>query len=126
MKRPLLFSCAACACLLAAGERAARDWPMWGGAGDRNMVSSMSGAPATWDVKTRKNVKWMAKLGSQTYGNPVVAGGQVYVGTNNDPARNRACVRRLAELRPALACFGHGPPLRDPDKLADFVARLPD
>ncbi len=42
-----------------------------------------------------------------------------------DPARNRACARRLAELRPALACFGHGPPLRDPEKLAKFVAGLP-
>jgi hydroxyacylglutathione hydrolase len=42
-----------------------------------------------------------------------------------DPARNRACARRLAELKPALACFGHGPPLRDPDKLAKFVAGLP-
>ena len=42
-----------------------------------------------------------------------------------DPARNRASARRLAELRPALACFGHGPPLRDPDKLARFVAGLP-
>lgn len=42
-----------------------------------------------------------------------------------DPARNRESARRLAELRPALACFGHGAPLRDPDKLADFVARLP-
>jgi glyoxylase-like metal-dependent hydrolase (beta-lactamase superfamily II) len=42
-----------------------------------------------------------------------------------DPARNRESARRLAELRPALACFGHGAPLRDPGKLADFVARLP-
>ncbi|MGH2904076.1 MAG: MBL fold metallo-hydrolase [Solirubrobacteraceae bacterium] len=42
-----------------------------------------------------------------------------------DPARNRASARRLAELRPALACFGHGPPLRDPGKLAEFVAGLP-
>jgi len=42
-----------------------------------------------------------------------------------DPARNRESARRLAELRPALACFGHGPPLRDPGKLAEFVARLP-
>jgi len=25
-----------------------------------------------------------AQLGSQSYGNPVVAGGQVYVGTNNE------------------------------------------
>ena len=33
-------------------------------------------------------MKWVAKLGSQTYGNPVVAGGQVYVGTNNELALN--------------------------------------
>jgi glyoxylase-like metal-dependent hydrolase (beta-lactamase superfamily II) len=43
-----------------------------------------------------------------------------------DPARNRASARRLAELRPQLACFGHGPPLRDPGQLAEFVAQLPD
>jgi glyoxylase-like metal-dependent hydrolase (beta-lactamase superfamily II) len=42
-----------------------------------------------------------------------------------DPVRNRASIRRLAALRPALACFGHGAPLRDPDKLADFAAQLP-
>jgi hydroxyacylglutathione hydrolase len=41
-----------------------------------------------------------------------------------DPAQNRASARRLAALRPSLACFGHGAPLRDPDKLADFVADL--
>jgi hydroxyacylglutathione hydrolase len=41
-----------------------------------------------------------------------------------DPARNRTSARRLAELRPALACFGHGPPLRDPDMLAEFVDGL--
>jgi hydroxyacylglutathione hydrolase len=35
-----------------------------------------------------------------------------------DPARNRESMRRLAELRPALTLFGHGPPLRDPDGLA--------
>ena len=41
-----------------------------------------------------------------------------------DPARNRASARRLAALRPRLACFGHGPPLRDPGMIADFVAGL--
>src|SRR4030095_6163449 len=51
------------------------DWPMWGGTPDRNRVSSMKGLPAEWDVKTKKNVKWVAELGSQSYGNPVVAGG---------------------------------------------------
>jgi glyoxylase-like metal-dependent hydrolase (beta-lactamase superfamily II) len=42
-----------------------------------------------------------------------------------DPPRNRDSARRLAELRPRLACFGHGPPLRDPGVFADFVAALP-
>jgi hydroxyacylglutathione hydrolase len=42
-----------------------------------------------------------------------------------DPARNRESARRIATLEPALACFGHGPPLRDPDRLARFVAQLP-
>lgn len=41
-----------------------------------------------------------------------------------DPAQNRASARRLAALRPALVCFGHGGPLRDPDELAEFVAGL--
>ena len=61
------------------------DWPMWGGTPDRNMVSKQKGMPTTWDIKTGKNVKWVAKLGSQSYGNPVVGGGVVLVGTNNDP-----------------------------------------
>jgi hydroxyacylglutathione hydrolase len=43
-----------------------------------------------------------------------------------DPARNRESARRLATLRPALACFGHGAPLRNPARLADFAARMPD
>ena len=43
-----------------------------------------------------------------------------------DPARNRQSARRLAALRPTLTCFGHGPPLRDPGKLEDFIARLPE
>jgi outer membrane protein assembly factor BamB len=61
---------------------------MWGGTPDRNMASSMQGIPASWDIQSGKNVKWVAKLGSQTYGNPVVADGQVYVGTNNSLALN--------------------------------------
>jgi glyoxylase-like metal-dependent hydrolase (beta-lactamase superfamily II) len=43
-----------------------------------------------------------------------------------DPVRNRRSARRLAELRPQLTCFGHGPPLRDPGKLAEFIALLPE
>jgi len=35
-----------------------------------------------------------------------------------DPELNRASMRRLAALRPAVALFGHGAPVRDPDRLA--------
>jgi outer membrane protein assembly factor BamB len=35
-------------------------------------------------------VKWVAELGSQTYGNPVVANGMVFVGTNNEAMRDPA------------------------------------
>ena len=63
-------------------------WPMWGGTPDRNMVSNMKGLPTDWDIKTKKNVKWVAQLGSQSYGNPVVAGGMVFVGTNNELLRD--------------------------------------
>jgi len=66
----------------------AQDWTMWGGTPGRNMVSSMKNLPVAWDVKTMKNIRWKADLGSQTYGNPVVAGGKVFVGTNNETPRN--------------------------------------
>ena len=59
------------------------DWPMWGGSPDRNAVSAEKGIPHQWDLKTNKNVKWVAPLGSYSYGGPVVAGGRVYVSTNN-------------------------------------------
>jgi outer membrane protein assembly factor BamB len=52
------------------------------------MVSNMKGLPGEWDIKTKKNVKWVAKLGSQSYGNPVVADGMVFVGTNNELLRD--------------------------------------
>ena len=61
---------------------------MWGGTPDRNMVSNTKGLPSEWDVKTKKNIKWVADLGSQSYGNPVVAGGIVFVGTNNEGLRD--------------------------------------
>jgi outer membrane protein assembly factor BamB len=73
---------------LAASDPGTGDWPMWGGTPDRNMVSNMKGLPTDWDVKTKKNIKWVADLGSQSYGNPVVSGGMVFVGTNNEGLRD--------------------------------------
>jgi glyoxylase-like metal-dependent hydrolase (beta-lactamase superfamily II) len=41
-----------------------------------------------------------------------------------DPRENRRSLRILWELRPALVCFGHGPPLRDLQPLEQVVQRL--
>jgi outer membrane protein assembly factor BamB len=76
------------ALFLVASVAVSADWPMWGGTPSRNMVSPLTGMPSQWDVKTGKNVKWVAALGSQSYGNPVVAGGVVLVGTNNEALRD--------------------------------------
>ncbi len=74
--------------LLSATGAAGADWPMWGGDAGRNMVSSEKGIPQTWDVKAGTNIKWKAEIGSQSYGNPAVAGGLVCVGTNNNLLRD--------------------------------------
>ena len=60
-----------------------QDWPQWGGSYFRNNVPDAKDIPTEWDVTTGENVLWSARLGSQTYGNPVVANGKVFVGTNN-------------------------------------------
>lgn len=43
----------------------------------------------------------------------------------HDVARNRESARRLARLQPALVLFGHGPPLRDTERLVRFAQALP-
>lgn len=60
-----------------------RDWPQWGGSYLRNNVTDEPNVVTDWDVKEGKNVRWSMPLGSETYGNPIVANGKVYVGTNN-------------------------------------------
>lgn len=42
-----------------------------------------------------------------------------------DATENRHSARRLAELEPAVVCFGHGPVLRDPARFQVAVERLP-
>jgi outer membrane protein assembly factor BamB len=61
---------------------------MYGGTPARNMVADETHLPSRWDPATGLNVKWTADLGSQSYGGPVVAGGKVFVGTNNQLPRN--------------------------------------
>lgn len=42
-----------------------------------------------------------------------------------DPALNRTSAKKLIGLKPKLVLFGHGPPLRDPDKFDAFLKTLP-
>ncbi|HYI94435.1 MAG TPA: PQQ-binding-like beta-propeller repeat protein [Bryobacteraceae bacterium] len=78
----------ATALVLSAADPGTGDWPMWGGTADRNMVSNMKNPPTSWDVAAKKNIRWMSAVGSQSYGNPVVAGGMVFIGTNNEGLRD--------------------------------------
>jgi glyoxylase-like metal-dependent hydrolase (beta-lactamase superfamily II) len=41
-----------------------------------------------------------------------------------DPAQNVRSARQFAALRPSLVCFGHGPPLRDPGRLQQFIEKF--
>jgi glyoxylase-like metal-dependent hydrolase (beta-lactamase superfamily II) len=42
-----------------------------------------------------------------------------------DPEQNRRSIRRLGELQPSLVLFGHGAPLRNSRKFAEFCGRVP-
>jgi len=62
---------------------------MFGDGPKRNMVNlTETGLPAEWDIKTGENVKWSEPVGSQAYAGPVISGGKVFVGTNNEGLRN--------------------------------------
>jgi outer membrane protein assembly factor BamB len=80
-------------CLLAATHAHAAETALWAGSPQRNMVSNETGLPSTWDPKTGEHIKWTAQLGSQSYGGPLIIGGKVLVGTNNQQARNPKLTR---------------------------------
>lgn len=71
------------------------DWPQLGGSSLRNNHPAGVSLPESWrpgqfDRRTGNwaressdNVRWVTNLGSQTYGNPVISGDKVFIGTNN-------------------------------------------
>ena len=87
----LVFACASAE----AGGGRGGEWAQWGRDGSRNMASDEVGLAASFDpgsrtqdgaaidMATTRGVRWVVRLGSHTYGNPVVAGGKVIVGTND-------------------------------------------
>jgi outer membrane protein assembly factor BamB len=95
MKATLGLLLAGC-CLAHAGDQ-----PQWGQAWSRNMVSAEKGLPDTFDPAAGHNVKWSTRLGNQTHSTPVIAGGRVYIGTNNEEPRDP----RHSGDRGVLMCF---------------------
>jgi outer membrane protein assembly factor BamB len=89
------------ACGTAAMPLGRADQPQWGERFTRNMVSNETGLPEGFDVNTGTNVKWSARLGSETHATPVVAAGRVYIGTNNNVPRDP----RHRGDRGVLMCF---------------------
>jgi outer membrane protein assembly factor BamB len=88
-------------CVCASGQ----DWPQWGGTPARNMYCPAKNLPDHFtkdkaaqikfkagteevDRANLENLKWVAKIGSQSYGNVTVSHGRVFLGTNNEPPRD--------------------------------------
>ena len=93
----------------------AADWPQWGGTNNRNMVSAERGLPDSFtpdkegadgqpgNRKNAKGIKWVVKVGAFAYGNPTVAGGRVFVGTD---AQTLSADTRFNGLKGGLVkCF---------------------
>ncbi len=114
MKSKSVYLSSAIAAALVAGGLTTdgSDWPRWGGPDPgRDMISPETGLPDHFasgtnghvtfkpgaeepDLHNLPNVKWVAKVGSQSYGNVVVAGGKVFIGTNNENPRDPAAPGR--------------------------------
>src|SRR5262245_31652968 len=80
----------------------AADQPQWGQAWSRNQVSFEQGLPESFAPKSGKNIKWVAKLGTEAHGTPVISRGRVYIGTNNGEPRDP----KHDGDRGVLMCFG--------------------
>lgn len=101
--------------LVVSGQGRAEDWPQFGRDGSRNAVSLEKDAPTWWQLEKRdrqgkliregKNIRWVSDLHGRSYmnvpGDPVVAGGLVWVGrgTANDLGD------RGIDVFPALVCL---------------------
>ncbi|HNV00502.1 MAG TPA: PQQ-binding-like beta-propeller repeat protein, partial [Verrucomicrobiota bacterium] len=103
----------------------AGDQPQWGHAWTRNLVYNETGLPDSFDPASGRNVKWVADLGTETYSTPVIAGGRVFIGTNNEQPRDP----KHQGDRGVLMCFAESTgellwqlvvPKRDEDPFFDW------
>ena len=100
-KQGMFFAVIAMFLGLAVYVARASDQPQWGERHSRNMVSSEKGLPDCFDPVTGAHVNWVAEIGTETHSTPVIAGGRVYIGTNNGRPRD---LRQTGD-RGVLMCF---------------------
>ncbi len=114
-----------CLFFAAAVAAPAADQPQFGQAWSRNMVSAEVGLPVRIGPEEKSVLRWAVDIGTESHSTPVVAGGRVYVGTNNGAPRDP----RHQGDRGVFMCFdeqdGHLlwqllVPKRDEDKYHDW------
>jgi len=113
MFRPALAVLLGLVVVAATTATSAADRPQWGERLSRNMVSDEKGLPDSFDPgkpgpgseeidpATTRNVRWAVRLGSQTNASPVVAGGKVYIGMNQEKPHDS----RFDSARAVLLCL---------------------
>src|SRR5439155_9991332 len=102
-----LFNLAGATPADSSGEKPNDDCPMAGCSWSRNPVNIRNkNIPTEWSTEEgkQKNIKWMAKLGKVTYGGPIIAGGKIFIGTNNEDPRDPA----VKGDHGILMCFREG------------------
>lgn len=83
------------------------DHVMMGGTIFRNMINTIDKGVADKFDPEGDQLLWKASLGSRAYGGPVIAGGKIFVGTNNEQPRNKRDVDKNGQPidRGILMCF---------------------
>jgi outer membrane protein assembly factor BamB len=90
----------------AGGKAGASDHAMFGGSTSRNMVNLVDkGVPEKLEAEG-PGLLWKAPLGNKANGGPTIAGGKVYVGTNNEQPRNQRDTKKGEPIdKGVLMCF---------------------
>ncbi len=91
----------------AAPKAGPSDHIMFGGTIARNMLNTIDkNVPEKVDVRSDQ-LLWKADLGNLAYGGPIISGGKIYVGTNNERPRNKRDIDKAGDAidRGILMCF---------------------